>query len=66
VREEPGFFIMEGRCPQFLRTVITLPRDENNMDDADTDAEDHAADEVRYRVSACGTGISSGTTSGYY
>jgi len=47
-REEPGLFVCE-RCVQFVRTIPVLPRSEKNMDDADTDAEDHLADEVRYR-----------------
>jgi hypothetical protein len=49
--EKPGLFVFE-HCRQFLRTVPTLPRDEKKPDDIDTDAEDHIADEVRYRVSA--------------
>jgi hypothetical protein len=46
--EEPGLFVFEG-CRQFIRTVPTLPRDESNLDDVDTDAEDHVGDDVRYR-----------------
>ena len=49
-REYPGLFIVRGRCPHFLRTVPTLPRDDQDLDDVDTDAEDHIADEVRYRL----------------
>lgn len=48
-REEPGLFVLE-RCEQFLRTFPVLPRDEKDMDDVDTDAEDHIGDECRYRV----------------
>lgn len=48
-REEPGMFVCE-RCEQWKRTVPTLPRDPDNMDDLDTEAEDHIADETRYRV----------------
>jgi len=48
-REEPGLFIMDN-CRQWLRTVPYLPRDETNPDDVDTEAEDHIADETRYRV----------------
>jgi hypothetical protein len=32
--------------------VPVIPRDSNDPDDVDTDAEDHAADEVRYRIYA--------------
>lgn len=49
-RESPGLFVVGAHCAQFLRTVITLPRDEDDLDDVDTEAEDHVADEVRYRV----------------
>jgi hypothetical protein len=49
VREEAGLFILES-CDQFLRTVPVLPRSDRDLDDVDTDAEDHIADEVRYRV----------------
>jgi len=38
-------------CRQFIRTIPTLPRSERDPDDVDTDAEDHIADEVRYRLS---------------
>jgi hypothetical protein len=49
-REYPGLFIFRDRCPHFLRTVPTLPRDDQDLDDVDTDAEDHIGDEVRYRL----------------
>lgn len=48
-REEPGLFVM-SRCEQWLRTVPVLPRDDKDLDDVDTDAEDHAGDETRYRI----------------
>lgn len=48
-RERPGLFICES-CDQFLRTVPILPRDDRDLDDVDTDAEDHVADEARYRL----------------
>lgn len=65
-REEPGFFVVADQCPQFLRTVLTLPRDPKDLDDVDTDAEDHIGDEVRYRVRAAGTEPRTGTTTGHY
>lgn len=49
-REEPGLFVVGPECPHFLRTVPTIPRSDKNLDDVNTDAEDHVADEVRYRV----------------
>jgi len=47
-REKPGLFISEV-CRHWLRTMPSLPRDEKDPDDVDTDAEDHIADETRYR-----------------
>jgi hypothetical protein len=49
VREAPGLFICR-RCEDFIRTIPVLPRDDKKLDDVDTDAEDHIADEVRYRL----------------
>ena len=40
-RESPGLFVMENHCPQFLRTVPSIPRDDLKIDDISTDAEDH-------------------------
>jgi hypothetical protein len=37
-------------CRQFIRTVPALPRDEVDMDDVATRAEDHLGDETRYRL----------------
>jgi hypothetical protein len=65
-REEPGLFVIGSQNPQFLRTVLTLPRDQKDLDDVDTHAEDHIGDEVRYRVRSVGTETRSGTTTGYY
>ena len=48
-REKPGLFVFRT-CTAWLDTVPNLPRDDKNMDDVDTDAEDHAGDETRYRV----------------
>lgn len=49
-REEgPGLYFMDN-CLATLATVPVLPRDEDRMDDVDTDAEDHIYDDIRYRV----------------
>lgn len=48
-REEPGFFIMDC-CQQAIETLPVLPRDDKDLDDVNTDAEDHIGDAVRYRV----------------
>lgn len=58
-REEPGFWVTEN-CDQFLRTMPTLPRSERDPDDVNTDAEDHIADEVRYRVRRKSTSVKRG------
>jgi len=51
--EGPGLYVFDT-CRQFIRTVPVLPRDDNKPDDVDTEAEDHVADEARYRVLAKG------------
>lgn len=48
-REDPGLFVCH-RCEQWAETVPMLPRSEKDPDDVNTDAEDHAGDETRYRV----------------
>ncbi len=65
-REYPGLFIMDNQCPQFLRTVLSLPRDEKNLDDIVKTSENHIADAVRYRCRSVGTTITSGTTIGMF
>jgi len=65
LREKPGLFIF-NTCEQFMRTVPALPRDENDMDDVDTDAEDHIGDECRYRVRFKPRTVKSGRTAGHY
>ena len=65
-RELPGLFVVEHQCLQFLRTVLALPRDERDLDDVDTDAEDHIGDETRYRVRMLGASPTSGSTVGMY
>jgi hypothetical protein len=47
--EHPGIFIFDA-CTDWIRTVPVLPRDEKDPEDIDTDAEDHAYDETRYRL----------------
>lgn len=47
--EKPGLLVWET-CRNFIRTVPTLLRDDKKPDDVDTHAEDHVADEVRYRL----------------
>jgi hypothetical protein len=48
-RHEPQLYFMDN-CRASVATLPTLPRDEDEPDDVDTDAEDHPYDMVRYRV----------------
>lgn len=49
--EGPGIYFM-SHCEAAIDTIPVLPRDEDDMDDVDTSAEDHSWDGVRYRVLA--------------
>lgn len=49
--EEPGLWVFDT-CRDFIRTVPVLPRDAKKPEDIDTTAEDHVADEARYRALA--------------
>lgn len=64
-REVPGLFIF-NTCEQWLRTVPTIPRDEKDLDDVDTRAEDHIADETRYRVREMAIKVGTARTTGDY
>jgi hypothetical protein len=65
-RENPGLFIFRSCQDGFIRTVPTIPRDDVDMDDVNTDAEDHVADESRYVILSYGDRFMSGTTDGYF
>ena len=43
----PMLYVFDG-CEGFIRTVPTLQHDPDRLEDLDTDAEDHVADEARY------------------
>lgn len=47
--EGPGLYFMQN-CVASHTTIPILPRDPIKLDDVDTSAEDHAYDNVRYRV----------------
>ncbi|OGV45847.1 MAG: terminase [Lentisphaerae bacterium GWF2_44_16] len=64
-RCDPGLFVF-STCRNFIRTIPVLPRDEKESDDIDTEAEDHIADEARYRVLAQSKSVSSGSVIGMY
>lgn len=48
-REEPGFFVFD-QCPQFNETFPNLQRDDKDLDDVNSETEDHIGDMVRYRL----------------
>jgi hypothetical protein len=51
-KEGPAFYVMIN-CQDAIEVIPTLPRDEKDPDDVDTDApDDHIYDQVRYRVLA--------------
>jgi len=45
--DKPSLYVFAS-CLNLIRTLPQLPLDENNMEDVDTDAEDHAYDALRY------------------
>lgn len=45
--ERPMVYIMDC-CAHLIRTLPMIPTDSANLDDIDTDSEDHAADSFRY------------------
>lgn len=47
--EGPGIYFMSN-CVASTTLIPSLPRDQDEPDDVDTDAEDHGYDMVRYRV----------------
>jgi len=58
-KEGPGLYVF-NTCRQFIRTVPVLPRDEAKPDDIDKEAENHVADETRYRILANGNFFTEG------
>ena len=50
-KEEPSLRVFSN-CTHFIRTIPVLQRSERDADDIDTKAEDHVADETRYRILA--------------
>jgi len=48
-REDKGLFVCE-RCTDWRRTVPNLPRNDKNLDDVNSEVEDHAGDMTRYRL----------------
>lgn len=49
--DKAGMYVFDT-CRDFIRTVPSITRDSKDNEDVDSDAEDHIADETRYRVLA--------------
>ena len=62
--EAPGIFFFRN-CRATLATLPVLPRDEKDPDDVDTEAEDHAYDDIRYRVLKAGKRVATGMRTTY-
>lgn len=62
-RDKPGMFCFVN-CRHFIELVPTLPRDEVDLDDVDTESEDHVGDEARYHILSIGLGARGGRTKG--
>ena len=39
-REAKGMFVVAAHCPQFMRTILVLPRDKKNPDTVDSPISD--------------------------
>ena len=49
--QNPKFYIIKGTCPNLIRTIPGMVRDEKDPEEIDTDLEDHAVDACRYMLS---------------
>ena len=65
-REFPGMFVFRSCQDGFIRTIPTLPRSTKDLDDVDTDAEDHVGDEARYVILSVGDRFTGGSTTGHF
>ena len=50
----PHLHVLDGTCPNFVRTIPSLPRDPRRPEDVLTTAEDHSYDSARYALMAIG------------
>jgi phage terminase large subunit len=48
LKRRPRLFVLRDHAPNLVRTLPVLISDVNNMEDVDTDTEDHAPDALRY------------------
>jgi hypothetical protein len=52
----PMVHVLDGTCPELVRTLPALPYDPRRIEDVDTNAEDHHYDSFRYMVLSIGAG----------
>ncbi len=52
----PMLHVLEGTCPELVRTLPSLPYDPRHPEDVDTNAEDHQYDAARYLLMILGGG----------
>jgi hypothetical protein len=52
----PKLHVVEGTCPNFVRTLPALPYDPVRVEDVDTKADDHVADAARYCLHSLSAG----------
>lgn len=64
-RENAGLFFFSS-CMEAVSQLPVLPRDDKKLDDVNTEAEDHIADETRYRVRASGSRVTQSKLIGAY
>ena len=46
----PNFYIIKGTCPNLIRTIPLMIRDDKNPEDLDTKSDDHILDALRYSL----------------
>lgn len=51
IDDRPTFYVFDS-CPELIRTLPVLQHDRLRAEDLDSDAEDHAADELRYALAS--------------
>lgn len=62
-RDRPGLYVFSN-CKDFIRLFPGTVRDEEKLDDVDTESEDHLQDETRYFIASVAVGMRTGTTRG--
>jgi hypothetical protein len=50
----PMLHVLDGTCPNLVRTLPDLPYDKTKVEDVDSKVEDHAADALRYALQMMG------------